>query len=117
MKFAWLATLTASAALMTGVAIASEDLIITPQNLPCYNAVHGTISMMHARRRRGVFSSWHEVLEPIESAKSGCISVQYASQCRNVEGCRRSATVSHQVSWMDTSKHKPWTVTGEVNEH
>ncbi|KAG1728389.1 uncharacterized protein EDB91DRAFT_1162136 [Suillus paluster] len=37
MKFAWLATLIASAALMTSVAIASEDLTLNPQNLPCDN--------------------------------------------------------------------------------
>ncbi|KAG1728391.1 uncharacterized protein EDB91DRAFT_1339272 [Suillus paluster] len=38
MKFAWLTTLIVSAALMTGVAIASEDLTLNPQNLPCDNA-------------------------------------------------------------------------------
>ncbi|KAG1728392.1 uncharacterized protein EDB91DRAFT_1162148 [Suillus paluster] len=38
MKFAWLTTLIASAALMTGVAIASEDLTTNPQNQPCNNA-------------------------------------------------------------------------------
>ncbi|KAG2085947.1 hypothetical protein BD769DRAFT_1457493 [Suillus cothurnatus] len=35
MKFTSLTTIVISAAAMAGIAIASEDLVITPMNLPC----------------------------------------------------------------------------------
>ncbi|KAG2118381.1 hypothetical protein DEU56DRAFT_838495 [Suillus clintonianus] len=39
MKFTSLNTMVISAAVMAGVAIASDDLVLTPQNMPCYKPV------------------------------------------------------------------------------